>query len=230
AREMVFERGYETDPELGNYFRPDAKSDLIEDGGIGAIRLRPRRIDNSDCWLGTALVGSECHGGIPLAIPDTLLRRSGVIWGDQVNLRGSVRYLQDADLQDVAASVHHARPLIVFVEEMEGVASGRGQAPIVIAPVSLFENTAYRTFLQYTFVSCAAGQDSELDAAAEWIEKYSAKHSGRVITNYDEQRPILADAPLSYQRLVAKTYNRAVLERFTGPLIIERVEQLVQET
>jgi hypothetical protein len=230
ARANVFTEGYETDPILGNYFSPRSKFFLIEVGGIGAIRLRPRRIDNSDCWLGTALVGSECHGGIPLAIPDTLLRRSGVIWGDQVNLRGRVRYLQDAGLRDVAASVHHARPLIVFVEEMEGVASGRGQAPIVITPVSLFEENVYEFGAQFTFVSCAAGQDSELDAAAEWIEKYAAKHSGRVITNFDEQRPILADAPLSYQRLVAKTYDRAVIERLAGPVVIKRVEQLVQET
>ena len=70
--------------------------------------------------------------------------------------------------------------------------------PIIISPVALFRHLDEKKHrfeqAQYTFVQCAAGRDSELDAAGEWIEKYAQKHSGRVITNFDEQRPVLADA------------------------------------
>ncbi|HEX5720241.1 MAG TPA: hypothetical protein VF179_29065 [Thermoanaerobaculia bacterium] len=144
--------------------------DLIEDGGIGTIRLRPRRIDDEDCWLATALTGIECHCGVPLAIPDALLREEGIRWGDQVNLRGRVRFLQDAGLDDTAAYVHHARPLIVFVEELKGMATRRSREPIIITPVALFEAEdpdSWRSYdkARYTFVQCLAGADSELDAA-----------------------------------------------------------------
>jgi hypothetical protein len=71
---------------------------------------------------------------------------------------------------------------------------------------------------QYTFVQCVAGADSELDAAGEWITKYAEKFFGRIITNFDELRPILANAPLSYQKLVAKTYEKAVFNHYCGDI------------
>src|SRR5207244_3642596 len=61
AREMVWSGQSNTDAELGKYFSPESKMGLIEEGGIGTIRLRPRRIDGEDCWLATALTGIECH-------------------------------------------------------------------------------------------------------------------------------------------------------------------------
>lgn len=233
ARNMTASKPYKFDPDLGEYFSPESKMSLIEGGGIGTIRLRPRRIDGEECWLATALTGTECHGGIPLAIPNTALRKAGVSWGDQVNLEGRVRFLQDAGLDDIADRVHHARPLIVFVDELKGIVTRRSHEPIIITPVALFEtedSPAYGSNreTQYTFVQCAAGHDSELDAAADWIEKYATLHRGRIITNFDEQRPVLADAPLSYQRLVARTYDRSVLDRLAGSTQADRIDQLVQ--
>lgn len=235
ARENVWAKQTCKDVELGEYFSPDSKMNLIESGGIGTIRLRPRRIDGEDCWLATALTGSECHCGIPLAIPDSLLRQAGIRWGDLVCLEGCVRFLQDAGLNETAAQVHHARPLIVFVDQLKGVVTRRSFEPIIITPVALFESTEsharrYHDNAQYTFVQCGAGADAELDSAVEWIEKYVAKYSGRVITNFDEQRPVLADAPLSYQRLITKTYDRTVIERFTGNISVDRIDRLVQES
>ncbi len=64
----------------------------------------------------------------------------------------------------------------------------------------------------------------------DWIIKYTTKHAGRVITNFDEQRPFLADAPLSYQRLVAKTYDRTVIEHFHGTVNADRIDRLVVES
>lgn len=234
ARENVWAEPPNNDAELGQYVSPRSKMSLIEEGGIGTIRLRPRRIDEEDCWLATALSGTECHRGIPLVIPNTVLQGAGVGWGDTVTLQGHVRFLQDAGLEDTAARVHHARPLIVFVEELEGSRSERSPKPIVITPVALFESTERQTrheyrSAQYTFVHCAAGSDSELTAAADWIERYATKYNGRVVTNFDEQYPVMADAPLSYQRLVAKTYDRAVIKHFHGNIQVDSIDQIVQE-
>src|SRR5262249_15955758 len=150
-------------------------------------------IDGTDCWLATALTGVECHCGVPLAIPDALLRKTNMCWGDRVDLQGRVRFLQDVGLHDTASRVHHTRPLIVIVDQLIGLAPRRIHEPIIIAPVALFETNDGYDRASYTFVQCEAGADSELDAAVDWIEKYVKKHGGSVITNFDEQRPVLAD-------------------------------------
>lgn len=234
ARSNALSQRSHVDAELGRYYSPDSKMSLIEAGGIGTIRLRPKLNDGADCWFASALTGAECHSGIPLAIPDGIFRQAGVNWGDCVDIRGRVRFLQDVGLHDTASSVHHARPLIVFVDELRGVKSRHVAGPVIIAPVALFEPTTSHHDRdgqpQYTFVQVAAGLDSELDAAGEWIEKYAGKHAGRVLTNFDEQRPMLADAPLSYQRLVAKTYDRTVIEKFHGTIRADRIDAVIHNS
>src|SRR5262249_32601220 len=88
----------EQDLQLGNFYSPEIKLGLIERGGIGTIRLRPRKIDGVDCWLGTAATGLHCHSGVPLAIPDAVRRQSGIEWGDIAEVTGRVRFIHDAGL------------------------------------------------------------------------------------------------------------------------------------
>jgi hypothetical protein len=234
ARDMAMAGPTNDDPYLGRYFSPRDKMGLIERGGIGSLRLLPRKIDDHVCWLGTALSGTECHQGVPLAIPKTVMDDAGVEWGDRVTVEGRVRFLKDAGLDDAAGEVHHARPVIVFVDKLSGVTTKDALDPIIISPVALFEHVDKDKHrydrAQYTFVQCAAGIDDELDAVGEWIGRYAEKHSGRVITNFDEQRPVLADAPLSYQRLVARTYDKTVIQQFNGDIKAERIDLLVRKS
>jgi hypothetical protein len=235
ARQSAWEDDTTNDPQLGHIFNPESKRALIEEGGMGTIRLRPRRIDNTDCWLASAIKGPQCAGGIPLAIPNSFLREAKVTWGDTAILYGRVRFLQDVGLVDTAAHVHHASPLIIFVERINTLPIRKQlKSTIIITPVALFDRKfhdsqdRYRrsSRLGYTFVQSAAGSDAELNNAAEWIESYAEKHSGRVITNFDELSPILADAPLSYQRLVRKDYDRTIIEHlhFNGASLTERID------
>ena len=234
AREIAMAGPTSEDPDLGRYFSPKDKMGLIERGGIGSIRLLPRKIDDDIYWLATALTGLECHQGVPLAISKSVFDESGVEWGDEVVIDGRVRFLRDAGLTETAGQVHHARPIIVFVDRLSGVQPKAKLEKIINSPVALFnssdEKVDHFERAQYTFVQCAAGNDSELDAAGEWIGKYAEKYAGRVITNFDEQRPILADAPLSYQKLVAGTYDRTVIQQFSGGIHTERMDVLVQKS
>jgi hypothetical protein len=230
AREEVYANRPESDPELGLIYTPESKMGLIEGGGIGTIRLRPRSVDETLCWFGTAVKSDHCHVGIPLAIPDTLLQKSAIRWGDTVDIKGRVKFLQDVGLDDVGHQVSGIRPILVVVDELRGIRTRRKpETPIIITPVALFQTDDKYERSKYSFVQCAAGSDSELDNATEWIEKYSTKHSGHIITNFDEQRPILADAPLSYQRLVNKTYDKSVIKEFTGTMVVKRIDKLVHE-
>jgi hypothetical protein len=239
ARRATWSEETTLDPELGRIFNPRSKMALIEDGGIGTIRLCPRRIDNTDCWLATAVTEGQCAGGVPLAIPDFFIRGSLIDWGDTATIYGKVRFLRDANLEDTHVHVHHASPLIIFVDKLEGTPSRhRRSEPLTLTPVALFDLQAadvqFRRRNQnfgYTFVQCPAEHSqSGLHDAAHWMERYAHKHGGQVITNFDELEPTLADAPLSYQRLVAKTYDRVIIERLQlhGKLAV-RIDHLVTE-
>jgi hypothetical protein len=235
--EQVF--GITDDPELGKIYSPLLKLTLVETGGIGTIRLLPRRIDNTDVWFATAVKGPECAGGIPIAVPNSFLKDSKVVWGDSVSICGEVRFLRDAGLEDVAASVHHASPVIIFAEKIEGSAKRKlRENPVILTPVVLFDRMkdGFQILPEvnqfgdfgYTFVHCNAGSKEELDRAAYWVERYATKHHGRIITNYDQLSPILADAPLSYQRLVKKNYDRTIIEHLYlhGTKIADRIDHI----
>jgi hypothetical protein len=111
----------------------------------------------------------------------------------------------------------------------------------LVSPVVLFDDgetgkkQKQRHFanqnVQYTFVQCPADGDRSTDYAATWLEAYVAQHSGRVISNFDEQRPIMADVPLSYQRLVQKTFDRTIIEHLhmNGGRLADRIDHITQE-
>lgn len=215
------------DPILGKYFTPQIKGSLVEDGGLGTIRLRPKKIDGDDSWYATALKGKECHRGIPLVIPDAVLTKSNVEWGDIVTITGEVRFMQDAGLDATASYVHHALPLIVFVRKLKGVKPNK-RNPISISPIVLFDTaqTRYKDH-QFAFVNCPS---SETDSATDWLERYANKFEGRIVTNFDEQHPAFSDAPLSYQRLVAKTFDRTIIGEFHGTITAAHIEQVVDNS
>ena len=65
---LVFEK------DLGWFYQPQDKCHLIE-GGIGAIRFRPMKVDGVESCLCTATSDGTCHSGVPIAVPDELLAR-----------------------------------------------------------------------------------------------------------------------------------------------------------
>jgi hypothetical protein len=133
-------------------------------------------------------------GGIPLALPDLFLREAKITWGDKATIYGQVRFLQDAGLEDTAAYVHHASPIIVFVEKIEAQPRHkRARDTITITPVALFETASpdpqveYRQRREgygYTFVHCEANLQERINNAADWLENYAKKFDGRIITNF----------------------------------------------
>lgn len=239
ARQSVW--GDETyhHPKLGSFYAPMSKMAFIEQGGIGTIRLRPRSVDGIDCWFATAISGMQCAGGIPLIIPARLMHLASVTWEDTVTIHGRVRFLEDVGLQDTAAAVHHASPIVVFVDEIKGVSNKRQSANrTIITPVVLFSEYEPKQGVRsskfddngysYTFVQCDASSDDDLEQAGNWIETYASMHEGHIITNYDQLSPLLAYAPLSYQRLVDKTYARTIIENLyhNGTLVANRIDHM----
>jgi hypothetical protein len=208
-------------------------------GGLEQSAFFPRRVDNTDVWFATAIKGRQCAAGIPIAVPNSLLKESKIAWGETATVFGEVRFLYEVGLEDTAASVHHASPLIIFVDKIEGSAKKkRSRDSIILTPVVLFDSMSGDSHIVpewggdfgYTFVHCDGGSKEQLDVAAHWVERYATKHEGRIITNYDQLSPILSDAPLSYQRLVKKTYDRTIIENlhFNGAKLADRIDQIKQ--
>ncbi len=154
---------------LGSYYKPAFKSELIEWGGIGSIRLRPRKIDDEFCWYGTAYTGRFCHMGVPLVIPEKLLRKAGLTWGECVNLTGRVRFLQNVGLEEIGNQLNRTRPLILLVEKIEGGAKKKPE-PFFVSPVVMFKredernDNRYPPQHQYTFVNCEPTEAQLSDA------------------------------------------------------------------
>ncbi len=215
---------------LGSYYKPAFKSELIESGGIGSIRLRPRQIDDEFCWYGTAYTGRFCHMGVPLIIPERLLRKTGLTWGECVTLTGRVRFLQNVGLEEISNQQSGTRPLILFVEKIEGGAKKKPE-PFFVSPVVMFKREkewidyGYPPQHQYTFVNCEP-TEAQLSDAAGWMERYAAQFEGELVTNFDEQSPLLADAPLSYQRLLTKTYDKPIIQNLLGKVVIKSLKHL----
>jgi hypothetical protein len=239
VRESRWDRGAVQDPDLGLIVPPGSKMDLIEEGGVGTIRLQPRRIESTDYWLTTAVTDIQCAGGVPVAIPDQLVRPGHFDWGDTVTVRGKVRTLADLGLEDPAKSVHHAAPLLVVAESVDrSLSSEQSSTPILLTPVVLFSDSDQPDQIRnhdwggefgYSFVQVPPpGPDHQLDAAEEWLTLYASKHGGKVITNFDQLRPFLADAPLSYQRLVTGTYDRAIIQNlhFVGHKLADQIDRV----
>jgi hypothetical protein len=228
TRRAVWRGEPDHDYRLGKFYRPLEKMSLIEQGGIGSIRLLPKTIDGEECWFATAVSNKELphipdqggmmdtlsraaiHAGVPLAIPHSLLRRAGVTWGNTVSLEGHVRTLDAVGLTEISGAIHHATPLIVHVEKIERKASTA--QPMAITPVALLTpqtGDAYES--AYTYVTCS---DRKAESAETWIKGYAELFDCVVATNYDQVCPVLADAPLSYQRLLANKHDKEFAAKF----------------
>ena len=212
---------------LGSYYEPAFKSQLIEEGGIGSIRLRSRRVDNEFCWFGTAYTSNFCHMGVPLVIPETLLRKKSVAWGDRISVTGQIRFLHNVGLDDIGNQQQNSQPLVLYVENLNGLPRKVGK-PFFVSPVTLFKRTrewidyGFPPQHQYTFANCEP-KDAQVADAAGWMERYAEQFEGRLITNFDEQRPILANAPLSYQRLVDKTFDRTLICEYVDNRVVNEI-------
>jgi hypothetical protein len=191
---------------------------MIEEGGLGTIRLLPGHLIGDDYWFGTAVACGIVDLGIPVAIPASCMERSEASWGDKVNITGKVRFLTEAGLDVIAGQVLHAPPVLVFVQEMTVTKRPRDdlEPRMQIRPVVLLAPDASDdpTSLSFAFVDRIYSAEKDLSPGiGESLSSLAVKLGGRILTNFDQVTPTLADAPLSYQKLLQKKYDEQLLLR-----------------
>lgn len=181
----------------------DGKGLMIE-GGIGSVRFKPLQIAGTNCWLWTATSDAYCHSGVPICVPEHLLRDVGFANEYRYTLIGQVRSLPDI-LETHFAHMARVPQIYLWVDSVREVIQGYPM-PIYVTPMVFF--IAHRSDRPHeqasvTYVTCRPDDLSELDRAADWLEHYVDEYHGEIITNYDQRRRMFAGVPFSLDNVMA---------------------------
>jgi hypothetical protein len=183
-------------------YRPEGKLCMLE-GGIGCIRLCPFELrDGGDTfWWMSATSSTSPDEGIPIVLPDHLyntvideIRNNGFA---SLHIHGRVKFVPEK-YRDLFAEVRNIPRLYVLVDAAERLPRQEiyGSVSVVASFVS-----DYQGFPQIyaTYVTFDPGFERARDRAAEWLrEDYvNGLYDGDIITDFDEQSPVYADALFS---------------------------------
>lgn len=183
------------------YFTPEGKASMIE-GGLGAVRLRPRRLEgNTPCYFMTASSTATCHDGFPVLVPRQLygqvagrLHAEGAV---PVHLQGEMRYLPD-DLPDFFDQKRTLPRLVLYVDTLEVLSAPRRAVSryLVTAAVSFLGTVEGQTGAYITYASFDPASRESIARAVTWLRDFyvGGQYEGRIITDFDEVRPRFPNA------------------------------------
>lgn len=83
-----------------------------------------------------------------------------------------------------------------------------------------------------SYVICNSDSFNELDQAAEWLNLYARRYDGKIITNFDEQRPIFQDAPFSLQNVMRGDIDAYKMQEFNirhADIVCDTIKQIHSE-
>ena len=202
--------------ENGIYFYEPHGKRLMINGGVGSVRFKSLKIDNEDCWLGTATSDGYCHSGVPLVIPNRIVEVFGFDTTIKFNLYGQIRFLPDF-FEKTFSHLSDVPQVYVFIEKLEKVSSAKN--PVFITPTVFFTSKLrehYHNEGLVTYVRCQSSSRSAINQAIHWLEDYTTKYDGDIITNFDQQRSAFRNAPFSLQNLMEGSIHEDALQNLRG--------------
>jgi len=202
-------------------------------GGIGSIRLKPRRIDVGEVWLMSASSTPVPHEGFPIALPTEIYKQHA----DELHEKGAVRCTLTGELRfvenEMRARYGRGVPqLYLLVSELR-----REQAPAP-APARVSIPISFQSpdgFVHAAFANFRPGERGSLERATRWLEDTYVRriYNGRVVTDFDERVRWFDDADFSLEKVMAGSLEpqqagavaeRLQLGRHMTTVIIERVQ------
>jgi len=202
-------------------------------GGIGSIRLKPRRIDVGEVWFMSASSTGVAHEGFPVAVPtDVYAQHSDELAQDgavRCTVTGELRFVDNSMRVTFGASVPQ---LYLLVRELHRERRGSPDGLQVSVPIS-FERDDGTVHAAYA--NFRPGERGSLERAVEWLAETYVKriYQGRVITDFDEQTRWFDDADFSLERVMTGSLDarraggiaeRLRLGQFMTNVIIKNVE------
>jgi len=206
----------------GIYFTPSGKASLLQ-GGLGAVRLRPRQIGGESHYFFTASSNGVCHEGFPVLVPRRFygplkarFLREGAV---PVTLSGEMRYVPD-DTVTFLGGARDVPMLYLHVDQLTALAAPRSEVSgfLVTAGVSFVGRFEGREGLYATFASFDPGSRAELDRAVDWLQEVYVEdqYQGTIVTDFDEVRPRFPNAVFGLPDLMSGELDqdrvRALLE------------------
>ncbi len=193
------------------HYEPYRKVNMIQ-GGIGSVRFKPIRVEGLDCWLCTATDDGYCHSGIPIAVPDPLFKDVATFTGRTFSVTGQVRFLPDF-MERHFRHMQNIPQVYVLVDQ---ITQQRPIEHIVeLTPMVFFigkRGEGDRESQCVTYVRCHPGTSRGLTEAADWIRWYVGHYGDKIMTNFDQQRPVFSEAPFSLQALMSARVDLSNLE------------------
>ncbi len=188
-------------PDGRAYFTPGGKASMIE-GGVGAVRLRPRRlVSDMLYYFMTASSTATCHDGFPVLVPRPLyaqvaarLHAEGAV---PVHLHGEMRYLPD-DLPDFFDRKRTLPRLVLYADKLEILPAPRREVTrfLVTAAVAFLGTVNGQPGPYMTYASFDPARRESLACAVAWLQDFyvGGQYAGRIITDFDEVQPRFPDA------------------------------------
>ncbi|MEW6492448.1 MAG: hypothetical protein AB1589_08050 [Cyanobacteriota bacterium] len=221
------------------FYNPHGKFHMIE-GGVGSVRFKPILVEREEHWLCTATSDGYCHSGVPLAIPTNLLRE--VDFSDykyKFTLVGQIRFLPKF-LEDHFQHINRIPQIYVVVNHLKITSKEQSSAPVKITPMLFFEaeisdflkknnRRNYRNKGYVTYAICCADSLKTLDNASDWLELYVNRYNGKIITNFDEQRPAFERVPFSLQNIMSNNIAQKVIQELIQETETENINSIYKK-
>lgn len=215
-------------------FDPYGKSHMV-DGGIGSVRFKPQNIEGIESWICTATSDQYCHSGIPIIVPESVMSKIGFGSRRKFKIVGQLKFLPDSFSSSYYTHLVNIPQVYIHVDNVLTCNELEQGCPVKITPIAFFEGQAYGEEQQQlfqiereqyaTFMTCHADVISEIDQAVVWLEKYVENYDGKIITNFDQQRPVFAYASFSLQRVFRGKIDFASINSYNiNHAVIEKLE------
>jgi TIR domain len=195
-------------------FTPEGKSSMLQ-GGIGAVRLKPIQILGEPHWLLTASSDGVPHTGVPIAIPRRLylLLRAEILQRGAAcaTLKGELEFMPDPFSRLFDRSVMVPR-LLVMVTELEACppTSVKLETSVAVSFVSEYKGSPS---VYATYVTFRPDVDGSFEEAVSWMrtEYVEGQYQGRIITDFDQTRPVFTEASLALSKVMDRLISRGEL-------------------
>jgi TIR domain len=191
-------------------FTPEGKLSMLQ-GGIGAIRLKPVKLQNEAHWLLTATSDGVTHTGVPIALPQRLysrvfrqIRKQGSI---TATITGQFEEIPDPFTRLFDWSIQVPK-WVLRVTDLQIVEPRKVDLETSVA-VSFVSEYTGRPGVYSTYVTFRPDVEGSFEDAVRWMkaEYVEGGYQGRIITDFDQTVTIFPEARLALNKVMARSVS-----------------------
>jgi hypothetical protein len=219
ARRAAFQ---EIQQQGQTYFHPRGKAQMVQ-GGVGAVRLLPARVDGEDYYFMTASSSGICHQGFPVLVPrhfyGPIKERILHFGAAPVSLSGEMRYVrdQDAEVAQLFGGRRDLPRLYLAVDQLELLDRPRdGVDDFAVSVVVSFYGVVDAMAGTYVTFATFNPRDSQgVERVCDWIEEFYVQglHNGQVVTDFDAVRSRFPQAVFGLSTILRGELNQHEVQK-----------------